>query len=43
MQDTPPRTPKLLSLVAPVYDEELLIEEFVTAAMDLPVTLSRPL
>ena len=32
MQDTPPRTPKLLSLVAPVYDEELLIEEFVTRA-----------
>jgi dolichol-phosphate mannosyltransferase len=32
MQDTPPRTPKLLSLVAPVYDEELLIEEFVARA-----------
>ena len=33
MQDTPPRTPKLLSLVAPVYDEELLIEEFVARAV----------
>src|SRR5262249_752739 len=32
MQDKPPRTPKLLSLVAPVYDEELLIEEFVARA-----------
>jgi glycosyltransferase involved in cell wall biosynthesis len=36
MTDKPPRTPKLLSLVAPVYNEELLIEEFVartTAAL----------
>ncbi len=32
MQETPPRTPKLLSLVAPVYNEELLIEEFVARA-----------
>ena len=32
MTDKPPRTPKLLSLVAPVYNEELLIEEFVARA-----------
>src|SRR5258708_13248314 len=32
MPDTPLRTPTLLSLVAPVYDEELLIEEFVARA-----------
>ena len=29
MSDTPLRTPTLLSVVAPVYDEEELIEEFV--------------
>src|ERR1700727_2565461 len=32
MADRPLRTPKLLSLVAPVYDEEELIEEFVARA-----------
>ena len=32
MPDTPLRTPTLLSVVAPVYDEELLIEEFVARA-----------
>src|SRR5580704_16569456 len=32
MPDTPLRTPALLSVVAPVYDEELLIEEFVARA-----------
>src|ERR1700758_252692 len=32
MPDNPLRTPTLLSLVAPVYDEELLIEEFVARA-----------
>src|ERR1700719_589993 len=30
MADTPLRTPTLLSVVAPVYDEEELIEEFVS-------------
>jgi dolichol-phosphate mannosyltransferase len=30
MADTPLRTPTLLSVVAPVYDEEELVEEFVT-------------
>jgi len=29
MSDTPLRTPTLLSVVAPVYDEELLIDEFI--------------
>jgi glycosyltransferase involved in cell wall biosynthesis len=32
MSDTPLRTPALLSVVAPVYDEEELIEEFVARA-----------
>src|ERR1700704_1383350 len=32
MADTPPRTPTRLSVVAPVYDEEELVEEFVTRA-----------
>jgi polyisoprenyl-phosphate glycosyltransferase len=32
MTDKPLRTPKLLSLVAPVYNEEELIEEFVARA-----------
>jgi len=32
MADIPLRTPKLLSLVAPVYNEEELIEEFVARA-----------
>jgi polyisoprenyl-phosphate glycosyltransferase len=29
MSDTPLRTPALLSVVAPVYDEEALVEEFI--------------
>src|ERR1035437_10226743 len=29
MSETPLRTPTLLSVVAPVYDEELLVEEFI--------------
>ena len=33
MPDTALRTPKLLSIVAPVYDEQELIEEFVAARM----------
>jgi hypothetical protein len=33
MPDTALRTPTLLSLVAPVYDEELLIEQFVARAV----------
>ena len=33
MPDTPLRTPTLLSVVAPVYDEEELVEEFVARAM----------
>src|SRR2546427_650415 len=32
MSDTPLRTPRLLSIVAPVYDEQELVEEFVTRA-----------
>ena len=32
MSDTPLRTPTLLSVVAPVYDEEELVEEFVARA-----------
>lgn len=32
MSDEPLRTPTLLSVVAPVYDEELLVEEFVARA-----------
>src|SRR5665213_3571107 len=32
MPDTQPRTPALLSLVAPVYNEEELVEEFVARA-----------
>src|SRR3984893_15999816 len=32
MADTPLRTPALLSVVAPVYDEEELVEEFVARA-----------
>src|SRR3981081_1947728 len=32
MADTPLRTPTLLSVVAPVYDEEELVEEFVARA-----------
>src|SRR5271168_3058432 len=32
MSDTPLRTPNLLSVVAPVYDEEELVEEFVRRA-----------
>ena len=32
MSDAPLRTPKLLSVVAPVYDEEQLVEEFVARA-----------
>ena len=32
MSDKPLRTPKLLSIVAPVYDEQELVEEFVTRA-----------
>ena len=32
MPDEPLRTPTLLSVVAPVYDEELLVEEFVARA-----------
>jgi len=33
VSDTPHRTPSLLSLVAPVYNEEELIEEFVARAL----------
>jgi polyisoprenyl-phosphate glycosyltransferase len=33
MSDTPPRTPTLLSVVAPVYNEEELVEEFVARAI----------
>ncbi|HEV2982719.1 MAG TPA: glycosyltransferase family 2 protein [Solirubrobacteraceae bacterium] len=32
MSDIPLRTPTLLSVVAPVYDEELLVEQFVVRA-----------
>ncbi|HWX74990.1 MAG TPA: glycosyltransferase family 2 protein [Solirubrobacteraceae bacterium] len=32
MSDTPLRTPRLLSVVAPVFDEEQLVEEFVARA-----------
>ena len=32
MTDTPPRTPTLLSVVAPVFNEEELVEEFVARA-----------
>src|SRR3981081_2610397 len=32
MADTPLRTPTLLSVVAPVFDEEELVEEFVARA-----------
>src|SRR3989440_6776658 len=32
MSDTPLRTPKLLSIVAPVYDEQELVEEFISRA-----------
>src|ERR1700747_232398 len=32
MPDTAPRTPKLLSIVAPVYNEQELVEEFVARA-----------
>ncbi len=32
MHDTALRTPKLLSIVAPVYDEEELVEQFVERA-----------
>jgi glycosyltransferase involved in cell wall biosynthesis len=32
MSDTPLRTPRLLSIVAPVYDEQELVEEFVARA-----------
>src|SRR5580658_4380258 len=32
MSDIQPRTPALLSVVAPVYDEEELVEEFVARA-----------
>jgi hypothetical protein len=32
MPDNALRTPKLLSIVAPVYDEEELIEKFVVRA-----------
>ena len=32
MSDTPLRTPTLLSVVAPVYDEEQLVEQFVARA-----------
>jgi dolichol-phosphate mannosyltransferase len=32
VSNAPLRTPKLLSIVAPVYDEELLVEEFVARA-----------
>jgi polyisoprenyl-phosphate glycosyltransferase len=32
VSDTSLRTPKLLSIVAPVFDEELLVEEFVARA-----------
>src|ERR1700689_581103 len=34
MSDTPLRTPSLLSLVAPVYNEEELVEQFVARATD---------
>jgi glycosyltransferase involved in cell wall biosynthesis len=34
MSDKPLRVPNLLSVVAPVYDEEELIEEFVARAID---------
>ena len=34
MSDTALRTPKLLSVVAPVYDEQELIEEFVARTLD---------
>src|SRR3984957_5843606 len=33
MSDTPLRTPTLLSVVAPVYDEEELVEQFVQRAI----------
>ena len=33
MSDTPLRTPTLLSVVAPVYDEEELVEQFVARAI----------
>src|ERR1700676_2329876 len=33
MSDKPLRTPTLLSVVAPVYDEEELVEEFVARAI----------
>jgi polyisoprenyl-phosphate glycosyltransferase len=33
MSDKPLRTPTLLSVVAPVYDEEELVEEFVERAL----------
>src|SRR3984885_12997134 len=33
MSDTPLRTPTLLSVVAPVYDEEELVEQFVERAI----------
>ena len=32
MSDSPLRTPTLLSVVAPVFDEEELVEEFVARA-----------
>src|SRR3989440_1337236 len=32
MSDTPLRTPRLLSIVAPVYDEQELVEEFIARA-----------
>src|SRR3989440_12696683 len=32
MSDTPLRTPRLLSIVAPVYDEQELVEEFISRA-----------
>ena len=41
MPTTSPRTPTLLSVVAPVYDEEELVEEFVARALRRRRRLSR--